>query len=111
MARTSSGFSLTSCPARVGRTNSRLALQVLCIGTGAVLLGGCDTASRISGVPTNFTSHQLCSAVFVGGLDPDEYYKEAIAPKLGSAGRLVRYDVDRDRREVRVSLAGSMQSR
>src|SRR5262249_37960974 len=109
-AKPSSASPLTSRPARVRRTNSRLAL-ILCIGMAAVLLGESDTASRISGVPTNFTSHQLCSAVFVRGLDPTEYYKQAVAPKLGAAGKLLRYDVDRERREVRVSLAGLVQSR
>jgi CubicO group peptidase (beta-lactamase class C family) len=97
--------------AETRRTSSRV-IYVLCIGaTALLLLGGCDRISRVSGVPANFASHQLCSAVFVGGLDPTEYYREAIAPKLGAAGNLVHYDVDRERREVRVSLAGLVHSR
>src|SRR5262245_8086372 len=102
---------VTSRPARARRSNSRLVLSILCIGMAAVLLGSCDTVRRVASVPANFTSHHLCSAVFVGGLDPTEYYKEAIAPKLGAAGKLVRYDVDSERREVRVSLAGLVESR
>src|SRR5262249_4100144 len=66
---------------------------------------------RICGVPASFASHQLCSAVFVGGLDPDTYFREAVLPKLGPAAKLIRYDIDRDRGEVRVSLAGVLHSR
>jgi CubicO group peptidase (beta-lactamase class C family) len=66
---------------------------------------------RAIGVPANFASHQLCSAVFVGGLDPGEYYNEAIKPKLGVAAGLIHYSVDLERREVRVKLAGLLHSR
>jgi CubicO group peptidase (beta-lactamase class C family) len=92
------------------RTGSPL-VHILCIGMAAVLLDGCDRVSRVSGVPANFASHQLCSAVFVGGLDPTEYYREAVAPKIGVAANLVHYDVDGERRDVRVSLAGVVHSR
>jgi len=68
-------------------------------------------ASRVAGVPAHFASHQLCSAVFVAGLDPEEYYREAIEPKFGPVGRLMRYEINRQRREVRVSLAGVVKSR
>jgi CubicO group peptidase (beta-lactamase class C family) len=66
---------------------------------------------RVAGVPVHFTSHQLCSAVFVAGLDAEEYYREAIEPKFGPVGRLIHYEIDRERREVRVSLAGVVKSR
>jgi CubicO group peptidase (beta-lactamase class C family) len=110
LAKSSSPSPFTPRSAGIRRTSSRL-VYVLCIGMAAVLLDGCDSVSRVSGVPANFASHQLCSAVFVGGLEPTDYYREAIAPKLGPVGKLVHYDVERERREVRVSLAGLVQSR
>jgi hypothetical protein len=61
--------------------------------------------------PGSFASHQLCSATFVAGLDPAEFYNEAIKPKLGPIGAVLRYEVDRQQREVRASLAGVVRSR
>jgi CubicO group peptidase (beta-lactamase class C family) len=93
------------------RPASHIVLAIVGGGLAAVLLGGGEGLSRAAGVPVHFTSHQLCSAVFVGGLDPAEYYREAIEPKFGPVGRLIHYDIDRERREVRVSLAGLVSSR
>lgn len=81
------------------------------IGSLTTTLALCEGPARVAGVPVHFTSHQLCSATFVAGLDPDEYYNEAIRPKLGPIGALLRYEVDREQREVRTSLAGLMRSR
>jgi CubicO group peptidase (beta-lactamase class C family) len=67
--------------------------------------------SRVAGVPVHFVSHQLCSAVFVGGLDPAEYYRESIEPRFGPISKLIQYEIDRERREVRVSLADVVHSR
>jgi len=76
----------------------------------AALLGR-GAIARVAGVPVHYASHQLCSATFVAGLDPTEFYDEAIRPKLGPAAALLRYEIDRQRREVRTSLAGLIQSR
>jgi CubicO group peptidase (beta-lactamase class C family) len=72
----------------------------------AVLLGGCDSLNRAAGVPAHFTSHQLCSAVFIGGLDPNEFYREGIAPAIAPAGPLISYAIDREHAEVTASFAG-----
>jgi CubicO group peptidase (beta-lactamase class C family) len=93
------------------RRTSRVALILAGFGLTAVLLGGRDYLIRVAGVPVHFTSHQLCSAVFVGGLAPEEFYREAIKPKLGLAARLIHYAIDWKRREVRTSLAGLVSSR
>ena len=51
---------------------SRRSTLTLCLGGAALaaLLGGFAYFDRAAGVPTHYVSHQLCSAVFVGGLDP-----------------------------------------
>jgi hypothetical protein len=38
---------------------------------GAAMLAGCSDLDRAAGVPAHYVSHQMCSAVFVGRLDPD----------------------------------------
>jgi hypothetical protein len=93
------------------RKNWKLASTLACLGSAAAALLGRDALARVAGVPVHFTSHQLCSASFVAGLDSTEYYNEAIRPKLGPLGALLRYEVDRQRQEVRTSLAGLVHSR
>src|ERR1700761_7639522 len=80
------------------------------LGTAAAGPVGYDTLARALKVPVHFASHQLCSATFVGSLDPDRFLNEAIKPKLGPLGSLLRYDVDHTRQEVRTSLAGLAHS-
>jgi CubicO group peptidase (beta-lactamase class C family) len=93
------------------RNNWNLALTLVCIGAAIIAPVGCDGPQRAVGVPVHFTSHQLCSATFVAGLDPTEFYNEAIKPKLGPARLFLRYEVDRQRQEVRADLAGLVHSR
>ena len=81
------------------------------IGAAAAALVSCEGPARVAGVPVHFTSHQLCSATFVGGLDPTEFYNETIKPKLGPVGAILRYEIDRERQEVRAHLAGLLHSR
>ena len=91
--------------------NWKLASILTCLGSAAAAFVGRDTLARIAGVPVHYASHQLCSATFVAGLDPAQYYDEAIKPKLGPVGAVLRYEVDRPRREVRTSLFGLVHSR
>jgi len=101
-----------STPQHAEQEQTRLRpIHLLWIGLTALFLTGCQELGRSTAVPANFTSHQLCSAVFVAGLDPTEYYKEAIEPRLGAAGKLIHYQIDRERREVRASLVGLAVSR
>ncbi|MCW5831360.1 MAG: serine hydrolase [Labilithrix sp.] len=82
----------------------------LCIVLAATLYG-CSSVSRAAHVPTHFTTHQLCSAAFVAGLDSDQFYREAIAPKTAPIGKLIQHEVDRQRQEVRASILGVASSR
>src|SRR6516162_10323667 len=52
-----------------------------------------------------------CALVFVGGLDPDMFYREAIDPVIAPAGLLMDYRIDRTKREVTADLAGLVTSR
>jgi hypothetical protein len=80
-------------------------------GSTPGVLGGISALGRAALVPVHFTSHQLCSAVFVARLDPTEFYREAIAPKIRPVNGLMKYEIDWERRQVRVSLAGLLHSR
>jgi CubicO group peptidase (beta-lactamase class C family) len=91
--------------------NWTLALTLACIGAATTALAECEGPARVAGVPVHFTSHQLCSATFVAGMDPTEYYDQAIKPKLGPIRAFLRYEVDRQRQEVRTHLAGLVHSR
>jgi hypothetical protein len=86
--------------------NWRHAVTLACISAATAALAACEGPARVAGVPVHFTSHQLCSATFVAGTDPTEYYNEAIKPKLGPLRAFLRYEVDRHRQEVRAHLAG-----
>lgn len=67
---------------------------------------GCTSLDRAAGVAAGFVSHQLCSATFVSGLEPEAFYREAIAPTLQPVEFLASHKVDREKREVTASFAG-----
>jgi CubicO group peptidase (beta-lactamase class C family) len=87
--------------------------MVLAFAAVGPLLGGCGNfaPSRAAETATGLVSHQLCSAVFVSGLDPRGFYREAIEPMLSPAGFLFGHNVDRERAEVTATVAGLAQSR
>ncbi len=64
-------------------------------------------------VGTGVVSHTLCSAAFVSGLDPDQVYAETVKPipGEGALSKRLKYVVDREHREVRVTWAGIIHSR
>jgi CubicO group peptidase (beta-lactamase class C family) len=77
------------------------------------LLTACGHLSpgRAALAATGYVSHQLCSAVFITGLDPARAYRESVEPMAGSIGFLLSHHVDLERGEVRASLAGMAESR
>jgi hypothetical protein len=85
-----------------------LALPVLLL---SVLLAGCGSLERAAHVATGFASHQLCSAAFVSKVDPETFYREAIAPIGSPVKSLVSHRVDRERGEVTARFAGLVESR
>jgi len=88
-------------------TRAPLALLI----AGALPLAGCGSIGRAPGVVAGFVSHQLCSGVFVGGQDPETYYREAVGPNMSVLGPLIRHTVDRQRGEVTASIAGVITRR
>src|SRR5947207_7800830 len=86
-------------------------ISLLLLGSTVPLLSACASVDRAAGVAAGFVSHQLCSATFVSGLEPEQYYREAIAPTLKPVGFLSSHAVDLERREVAGSFAGIASAR
>jgi len=88
--------------------------QRAAVATVCALACGCaivrpDQAIRVA---TGSVSEQLCAAVFVSGVDPDGAYEQTLAPEpgMGVVAPLLAYQVDRERREVRATVAGGFAS-
>lgn len=80
---------------------------------GAVVLSATFRPDRAIRVATGLVSHTLCSSAFVSGLNPDQFYAEALKPlgAMPAADLFLRYGVDWARKEVRTTLAGVFASR
>jgi CubicO group peptidase (beta-lactamase class C family) len=82
------------------------------------LLQGCaqlspPAVSRAIKISTASTSLTLCTHAFVSGLDPDRAYRDEVrpAPGMGLVAWALRYQVDRERKEVQTTVLGGAQSR
>ncbi len=84
---------------------SPILVRLLSLAALASLVG-CDSVDRAVAVPTAYVSHQLCSAVFIAGLEPEQFYREAIAPEVAPVGFLLNRRLDRDAGTVASDLAG-----
>jgi len=64
-------------------------------------------------VALGIVGHTLCSDTFVAGLDPEQTFAETFRSMPGTRrlAPLIRYRVDRTRREVTASLAGAFERR
>jgi CubicO group peptidase (beta-lactamase class C family) len=90
---------------------NRIILAVTTILCGALAL----TAVRALDAPrvaTGFVSHTLCSAAFVSKVDADEVYADTLdaMPGAGLIAWALDYRIDRDAKEVTVTLLGGAQS-
>lgn len=74
-------------------------------------LSACAGLTHAPGVATGLVSHQLCSATFISHLDPDQTYREALAPVLGPFAGVIDHKVDRAKGEVTASLGPFSQAR
>lgn len=86
------------------------ALAVAGIAATALAVTRPDRALRVA---TGVAAHDLCSETFVGGLDPARTFAESLEPRPGfkQVGWAMRYEVDRQRQEVRATLGGLLGSR
>jgi CubicO group peptidase (beta-lactamase class C family) len=67
-----------------------------------------DRAARSA---TGLTAHNLCSAIFVAGLDADATFRELVRPMIGAGvASLIRYRVDTSGSMVTASLAGAFNA-
>ncbi|RJF87844.1 class C beta-lactamase-related serine hydrolase [Oleomonas cavernae] len=84
--------------------------RVIALAATAALLAAVAACAsdidRAVGTATGFVSHQLCSAVFVSKLDPDEFYQQAIAPSGGPIGFLFGREIDYEHTKVSATFAG-----
>ena len=74
----------------------------------AALAAGGAFAWRPLRLGAAFAGHVLCSGAFVSGLEPGRVFDDVVAPDPNYRGALwaLRYEVDRQRREVRARLFG-----
>jgi CubicO group peptidase (beta-lactamase class C family) len=86
-------------------------LAPLLLSATATLFGGCESLNHAVDVSAYFTSHQLCSAVFVAGLDPHQFYEQGVAPLIGPAGPLISYEIDREHKTVTATTGSLAKSR
>ncbi len=78
---------------------------------GALALSGCSALTVAPHVATGLVSHQLCSAIFVAGLDPQAFYAQALHPVVAPAEGLLSHRIDRQKHEVITTFAGGAPSR
>lgn len=88
---------------------------ILLAGSGAAFVMGCSSArpDRAIRVTTALISHNLCSEVFVSGVEPHQAYSESLEPRPGMSlvNWAVRYDVDTTRKQVSTTVAGAFLNR
>jgi CubicO group peptidase (beta-lactamase class C family) len=89
----------------------RRSLSFALLGTLPVALGGCSGLDRAASVASGYLSHQLCSAAFVSGLEPEQFYRDAIAPVLRPVSFLASHSVDPVHKEVTARFAGIASAR
>ena len=88
------------------------------LGTAALLLIAAMAfiaicrPDRAALVGAGMAAHNLCSATFVAGLDPEATLKELVQPIIGDPlGRFVRYRVDRASHSVQTTFLGIFHAR
>jgi CubicO group peptidase (beta-lactamase class C family) len=89
----------------------RRSISVVLLATAPTLLLGCSSLDQATDVAAGYVSHQLCSATFVSRIDPEQYYRESIAPVLAPVGFLSGHRIDRERAQVSASFSGLAQAR
>jgi CubicO group peptidase (beta-lactamase class C family) len=89
----------------------RRSVSLALLGTAPTVLLGCSSLDRATDVAAGYVSHQLCSATYVSRVEPEQYYRESIAPILAPVAFLAGHQVDRARAQVSASFAGLAHAR
>lgn len=89
----------------------RRSFSVVVLGAVPAVLLGCSSLDRASDVAAGYVSHQLCSATFVSRVEPEQFYRESIAPVLSPVDFLAGHQVDRGSGQVRARFAGIAEAR
>jgi CubicO group peptidase (beta-lactamase class C family) len=89
-----------------GRSRRSPGLAVLALASTA------STACTPLWVASGYTSHVLCSATFVSGLDTGAVYQEAVrpVPGLSRIAWAMRFEVDESRQLVRTRIGGGFET-
>jgi len=92
---------------------TRAAVKLMLVATALVSSGCSSRSGNVFRVATGYTSHVLCSDIFVSGQDLQRDYAENIAasPALRPIQWAMSHDVDRGQREVRVRVFGAYETR
>lgn len=69
-----------------------------------LLLSGCAGVEHAIGVPTAMAAHEICSAVFISGIDGERAFEATVAPQLGPLAPALRKEIDPVARSVTASL-------
>lgn len=89
----------------------RLVVSLALYGTAPAMLLGCSSLDRATDVAAGYVSHQLCSATFVSRVEPEQFYRESIAPVLSPVDFLADHQVDHARGQVGARFAGVADAR
>ncbi|MCZ8517202.1 hypothetical protein O9H85_33615 [Paenibacillus filicis] len=98
------------CPlAIISRSDGKRRFTLLAV-TAVLMLSVCSGFLLYQPlmVASGFTSHQICSETFVSGLNSDQIYADMVKPTgaIRFIDSLMRYNVDREKREVTTTVAG-----
>ena len=91
----------------------KFSVLLLAVVTAFLIVGWLKVRpDRVLSAASGFVSHTLCSETFISGLDPNRVYAETLRPMRGIRliDKALRYEVDKTRRQVRTTIAGTFES-
>jgi CubicO group peptidase (beta-lactamase class C family) len=97
------------------RTRRSVSVVLALVAAASLFIAGCAIfrPDRAIDVASGYTSQLICMGTFVSGLHPAQVYADTVAPTPGIdlLDPLIRYRVDRKRREVSTTVAAAFDSR
>lgn len=93
-----------------GRTLGKIIAVTVFLLVAFLVVGLIGAGEKLS-VATHSVSHSLCTAAFVSKVDPVAVFHEEQEPSMRQIAWAIRYDIDRQAREVRSSVLGGWRAR